>query len=147
VLEATFRGELENCLLTLMVASPRDPTAAVQAGIKRLAAVAAAAPALRADCARIIRAPLFAVLESPSDAGGRRARWHLPLDVHEAAVREALVPLCSSEVASGADDGRRRRTSARAAQLRQRSSRSRRTPARRCATVARPRRHKRRATI
>jgi hypothetical protein len=104
VLEATFRGELENCLLTLMVASPRDPTAAVQAGIKRLAAVAAAAPALRADCARIIRAPLFAVLESPSDAGGRRARWHLPLDVHETAVREALVPLCSSEVASGADD-------------------------------------------
>ena len=97
VLEATFRAELDNCVLTLMVASPREPTAAVQAAVRLLAAVAIKAPALRAHCARMIRAPLFVVLESGADAAGRRARWHLPLDVHEAVVREALVPLCSAD--------------------------------------------------
>lgn len=61
--------------------------------VRRLSSIGLRAPALRAVCAQAIRAALFVVVRY--DGG---VRWHLPLSVHEAAVRDALVPVAFFEI-------------------------------------------------
>ena len=88
-----------------VVGATRDPSMSCVGGVRRLVAVAMRAPRLLAACAEAIRAPLFVVVRYANGSATRRCcfrlclvdrracstRWHLPLSVHEAVVRDALV--------------------------------------------------------